>query len=497
MVPRFFVATLFSISLSIFCFGCGPEDDSPDRDSPVDATNGVDAGGGADGGSGDVVTDMGVREPDTESVADTGSGSDTESGGDVGDGTAGDGILAFMEKYHQKEHEWGCKQFWGCPDDRQSIGIPGRGSYDSLEACLQADGYAKAALFSDFSLQTRQDIEDGRIELNESLADSCYAELETAVEQHPGDCSAPALYESLSDECSFDSDFYRGTSGEGEPCRTGKACSGQLDCQRPDEACGGECVAPSETGISEGESCTPGDFECADGLTCAPDPENPESATCVPEQSRGTGKLCAAATGGGLVCNEGLTCSPDLDSPDTSRCIQQESRTEGELCGSPSACGEGLVCGPKKDDSSTEVCFPEESRIEGENCSSNPHCDKGTVCRSGACQSFSIRQEGQTCDTILSSRRLAICSPGLACVREGAENPNKGTCKPPKGAGESCSNGSECTGSMFSEQTCLEGQCREIAGVGEACESAGECMLSSSCGSDGTCQPRGRESCRN
>lgn len=125
----------------------------------------------------------------------------------------------------------------------------------------------------------------------------------------------------------------------------------------------------------------------------------------------------------------------------------------------------------------------------GASCELGERCVDGVACVEGVCRERGC--VGASCTG------TSDCALGLRCLFEGAT----GTCRAPRGAGESCdAQSAYCDmhlGCVYTGQD-AQGACREPGGLGDACHDDGNCRADYHCaGPDAdapnTCQPAPHE----
>lgn len=219
-------------------------------------------------------------------------------------------------------------------------------------------------------------------------------------------------------------------------------CSDFIDTQNPPPPCH---VAMGPLGTGEACSVAP---QCQSGY-CA----IPTGAACGTCAAASPGVSCADSQ-----CPSGLMC---LGTPPT--CLVPAG--SGDSCATTSYCIDGLTCvGANATTSTLGTCQPSVT-TSGEACvASGAGCDyfSGLACNAVT----------RTCET------LKLYQPGQAC-------------------GEVMDQPSACV-----EGVCTRGVCVGYVPLGGACVIGGPpcspdtvCVVSTSGGTDGTCQPRGSSAC--
>jgi hypothetical protein len=285
--------------------------------------------------------------------------------------------------------------------------------------------------------------------------------------------------------CAADGDCSSGTCGQttqgtrvccSGSCAAGLFCSsagsGCVQCEGTDVLCEGTLQRTCDAGVLVTETCANG---CTPGIGCNDLP--PVGFACNAGQCSGTG-VCQQDTGG------------------QARCCVRNCAAEGKVCSPTGSCD----CPPGQVAAATGCLLQ-----AGDPCQGPGQCQAGLTCVDGVCCQEAC---GGYCERCLAGTGLC------AAVPAGQQDLDPA-------AGNSCSNGFECTGARNgcaarTGQSCTDGSgcvsgvceptvgggarvcCSQDCGVGLSCRSTGQgcaqCESAAQCGNgcnalQGTCNP--------
>lgn len=251
-------------------------------------------------------------------------------------------------------------------------------------------------------------------------------------------------------------------AGAGSPCGQFRTCDPTtLFCNA------GVCTAR----VAHGGACM-SDGECVTGAFC--------SAANICEQIPNAGAPCTK------VCNTGLVCAGGI-------CVPQPApAADGAICDGTTCAGACSVCRPEHDGDpqSQFKCLPRGP--DGSPCASDDSCLSGLYCRSitghcekllaggAACSDPSVKCQGnfecdgQTCVPLPGLGSPCVqgnCAAGLIC----SGPPGAETCQVPQvppQVGEPCPSGS-CADGAFCNPA---GTCEAKRGAGDPCSDFSECF---------------------
>jgi len=256
-----------------------------------------------------------------------------------------------------------------------------------------------------------------------------------------------------------------GVAGRCVAGAAGDACVDHRDC-RPSLFCiDGACALPRPAG----GACGP-DTDCQPGLRCLADtcalPDGPcdapeacgTQATCVASNAR----LCVprVALGepcGGDDCDDGAWC-------DGGTCVALPAA--GEACADGVRCAPGLACDPIE---GSCAALP----VLGEPCAMDERgpfvCAGELACLGDVCGPLPTL--GEACGS-----GDHACADGLGCA---FNTDGTNTCEPRVGAGEPCTNDTQCLSGNYCEFAL--NLCAAHVPSGGACDDGNECGPSGSC----------------
>ena len=290
-----------------------------------------------------------------------------------------------------------------------------------------------------------QSVEEGRIALDDTLAQSCLDALDGIL---------------ASEACEIDF-IERGVTEQIWECRTAmagqadinEACLTVQDCQGYKIDASGSPWCVKESGAAE---CDLGRCEVPlilDAADCNPrcgqlEYCDRQNQVCLPLIALGEPCVNFFECGANRYCD--MTAAEDHG-----LCAEYNSKAVGQACTANRHCLPGLVCDERAAPPYGSCAQPSEVVFgdQGEACYRTRGCRPGLVCRG------SFPPAGaNTCE--LPSEESASCASHEDCAHEltciGGDNVEGGvgTCSPPRAGGESCTSQLDCISNR-----CSSGQC--------------------------------------
>ncbi len=315
------------------------------------------------------------------------------------------------------------------------------GLYATLELCEADLAYVLSQ--DGCGVQAMAAVKDGRQAYHPDLARNC---IDAMIAQDS--CTSTEI----PSQCDAVFDGLVQTSGA---CFDTADCAGDNFCTS--NTCPGTCQPTKGVGEvindTQTESCREGlymypgagtSYTClervAGGASCAPRSGGSEPQTCV------DGFFCESGT---QLCTAkkqaGAACTPD----------------SWEECAADLDCIESVCTGQPEAADLDETC----SFVDEILCKGGLFCDVASFTGAGTCELR--RPAGGACLLDFA------CDNGLMC--DGADlsatPPVPGTCRPPRGLGETCTSHSECISDAWCNVTCVARR-----PVGQSCVESEECM---------------------